>query len=61
VGRVTLVLLDTNVPENPQDLQDVTDELYGGDGEMRIRQEIVLGVGGIRALLALKLRPASST
>jgi starch phosphorylase len=57
VGRVTLVLLDTNVPENPQDLQDITDELYGGDGDMRIRQEIVLGVGGIRALLALDLRP----
>jgi starch phosphorylase len=57
VGRVTLVLLDTNVPENPPDLQDVTDELYGGDGDTRIRQEIVLGVGGIRALLALDLRP----
>ena len=57
VGRVTLVLLDTNVPENPQDLQDLTDELYGGDGDTRIRQEIVLGVGGIRALLALNLRP----
>jgi starch phosphorylase len=57
VGRVTLVLLDTNVPENPPDLQDITDQLYGGDGDMRIRQEIVLGMGGIRALLALGLRP----
>ena len=57
VGRVTLVLLDTNVAENPPDLQDVTDELYGGDTEMRVRQETVLGVGGVRALLALELRP----
>ena len=57
VGRVTLVLLDANIPENPPDLQDVTDELYGGDGDLRIKQEIVLGVGGIRALLALNLRP----
>jgi starch phosphorylase len=57
VGRVTLVLLDANLPENPSDLQDITGELYGGDSEMRIRQEIVLGVGGIRALLALDLRP----
>ena len=62
VGRVTLVLLDTNIPENPPDLQDVTDELYGGDSEMRIRQEIVLGIGGVRALA--RARPharASST
>ena len=57
VGRVRLVLLDTNIPENPQDLQDVTDELYGGDLETRIRQEIVLGIGGVRALEALGLRP----
>jgi starch phosphorylase len=57
VGRVTLLLLDANIPENPPDLQDVTGELYGGDSEMRIRQEIVLGVGGIRALLALGLKP----
>jgi starch phosphorylase len=55
VGRVTLVLLDTNLPENPREIQDVTDELYGGDGETRIRQEIVLGVGGMRALRALGL------
>ena len=58
VGRITLVLLDANIPENPPDLQDITGELYGGDSEMRIRQEIVLGVGGIRALLALGLSPA---
>ncbi|HVO11299.1 MAG TPA: alpha-glucan family phosphorylase, partial [Vicinamibacteria bacterium] len=58
VGRVPLVLLDTNLPENPQDLQDVTDQLYGGDHETRIRQEIVLGIGGLRALHALGLQPA---
>ena len=57
VGRVTLVLLDANIPENPQDLQDVTDQLYGGDGEMRIRQEVVLGIGGVRMLLALGMHP----
>jgi starch phosphorylase len=57
VGRVLLVLLDTNIAENSPDLQDITGELYGGDSEMRIRQEIVLGVGGIRSLLALGLRP----
>jgi len=57
VGRVTLILLDTNIAENPADLQDITGELYGGDSDMRIRQEIVLGVGGVRALRALDLRP----
>ncbi|MFH1175813.1 MAG: alpha-glucan family phosphorylase, partial [Acidobacteriota bacterium] len=56
VGRVTLVLLDTNVPENPRDFQDLTDELYGGDDEVRIKQEILLGIGGMRALDALGLR-----
>jgi starch phosphorylase len=56
VGRVTLVLLDTNLPENPRDIQDVTDELYGGDVELRIRQEVVLGIGGMRALDAVGLR-----
>ncbi len=57
VGRVSLYLLDTNLPENPPHLRDVTSRLYGGDREMRIRQEIVLGVGGVRALGALGLRP----
>jgi starch phosphorylase len=56
VGRTLLVLLDTNLAENPRDLQDVTDELYGGDTETRIRQEVVLGIGGMRALDALGLR-----
>ncbi len=57
VGRVTLLLLDSNIPENPPDLQDITDELYGGDGDLRIQQEMVLGIAGVRALMALGLRP----
>ncbi|HQG46136.1 MAG TPA: alpha-glucan family phosphorylase, partial [bacterium] len=57
VGRVPLYLLDTNVPENIQEDQDITDVLYGGEEEMRIKQEIVLGIGGIRALEILGLRP----
>jgi starch phosphorylase len=57
VGRVTLVLLDTNLPdENPPQYKDITDQLYGGDGDRRILQEIVLGIGGVRALDALGLR-----
>ncbi len=57
VGRVALVLLDSNLPENPPDLRDTTDELYGGDGELRLRQELVLGIGGVRVLRALGLAP----
>ena len=58
VGRVTLYLLDTNIPENllPQD-RGITDSLYGGDTDRRMRQEFVLGVGGLRALKALGLEP----
>ena len=57
VGRVALYLLDSNIPENPTHLRQVTSRLYGGDLEMRIRQEILLGIGGIRALWALGLEP----
>ena len=53
-----LYLLDTNIPLNlHSDDRHVTDQLYGGDREMRIRQEIVLGIGGYRALQALGLHP----
>ncbi len=53
VGRVPLYLLDTNMPENsPQD-REITRNLYGGDVETRIQQEIVLGIGGVRALRAV--------
>jgi starch phosphorylase len=58
VGRTRLFLLDTNVAENvrPED-RAITDQLYGGDNETRIRQEIVLGIGGLRALQAMGLEP----
>ena len=57
VGRVKLFLLDTNIPDNllPQD-RDITDSLYGGDHDTRMRQEIVLGIGGARALEGHGLR-----
>ena len=57
VGRVRLYLLDTNVPSNPPEAIAVTDRLYGGDEEHRLRQEIVLGIGGVRALRALDIHP----
>jgi glycogen phosphorylase len=53
VGRIPLYLLDTDVEENPPDLRSITDRLYGGDTEHRLRQEILLGIGGVRALDAL--------
>jgi starch phosphorylase len=53
VGRTRLYLLDTDVEENPDWAREITDALYGGDREHRIHQEIVLGVGGIRALREL--------
>ncbi len=58
VGRVPLYLLDTDVPENRAEDRQITGQLYGGDREMRMRQEVVLGVGGIRALEALGIEPA---
>jgi len=58
VGRVPLYLLDTNLEVNGSPARDITDQLYGGDVEMRIQQEIMLGIGGIRALDKLGIRPA---
>ncbi|GAA4114011.1 glycosyltransferase family 1 protein [Nocardioides fonticola] len=52
VGRVPLLMLDTDVEGNPQAYIDVTDRLYGGNSEHRLRQELLLGVGGVRALRA---------
>ncbi|MEL4318092.1 alpha-glucan family phosphorylase [Leifsonia sp. YIM 134122] len=52
VGRVRLLLLDTDIPENADDLRQITDRLYGGGGEHRLLQEILLGIGGVRAVLA---------
>ncbi len=52
VGRVPLLLLDSDVAENDHDLRTITDRLYGGDQEHRIRQEILAGIGGVRAVRA---------
>ncbi len=58
VGRIVLYLLDTDIPENVEEDRLITAQLYGGDLEMRIRQEIVLGVGGVHALHAMKITPS---
>ena len=58
MGRTLLLLLDSDVDGNPPHLRGLTGRLYGGDEVTRIRQEILLGVGGLRALRALELRPA---
>jgi starch phosphorylase len=56
-GHIKLYLLDTNIPENSEADRRITHQLYGGDREMRIQQELVLGIGGVRALRELGLRP----
>ena len=53
VGRVTIYLLDTDLPENAPWDRELSARLYGGDRETRIQQEIILGIGGVRALKAL--------
>jgi glycogen phosphorylase len=58
LGRTKLFLLDTNLKENSPAAREITSELYGGDREMRIRQEIVLGIGGVRMLRAMGISPA---
>jgi len=58
VGRVQLYLLDADLPVNRQEDRQITYRLYDGDSSMRIRQEILLGIGGIRALQKLNLQPA---
>src|SRR3984893_1531058 len=57
VGRVPLYRLDTNIPQNSQEDRNITAQLYGGDNDTRIRQEMILGIGGIRALRALDKLP----
>ncbi|MBC8490948.1 MAG: alpha-glucan family phosphorylase, partial [Candidatus Marinimicrobia bacterium] len=57
VGRIPLYLLDANVDENTESDRKITAELYGGDKEMRIRQEILLGMGGVRILKFLGITP----
>ena len=57
VGNTQLYLLDTDLAENSQSDRDIVHQLYGGDRRTRIEQEILLGVGGVRALRALNIRP----
>ncbi len=57
VGRVTLYLLDSDIPENLEEYRGITARLYGGDQEMRIQQEIVLGIGGVTLLNSLGYNP----
>ncbi|MGH8132745.1 MAG: alpha-glucan family phosphorylase, partial [Steroidobacteraceae bacterium] len=57
-GRVPVYLLDTNCPENVPSDRDITHRLYGGDESTRVRQEMILGIGGLRALRALGFNPA---
>ncbi len=60
VGRVPLYLLDTNIQQNAEILEyrDITDQLYGGNTDTRIMQEIILGIGGMRALKLLGIEPS---
>ncbi|HZT78674.1 MAG TPA: alpha-glucan family phosphorylase [Gemmataceae bacterium] len=57
VGRIPLYLLDTNIPQNNPDDRGITGRLYGGDNDMRVRQEMILGIGGVRALRAVGKAP----
>ncbi len=57
VGRVPLYLLDTNLEENRAEDRTITRTLYGGNNETRIQQEVLLGIGGIRALTAMGIHP----
>ena len=57
VGRVSLYLLDTDIDDNRWEDRSITHQLYGGDNENRLRQELLLGVGGMRALKAIGLEP----
>ena len=57
IGHVRLILLDTDLEENTPEDRDIAHQLYGGDRHTRIRQEIILGIGGPRALSAMGLKP----
>lgn len=57
VGRISLYLLDADIEDNHWDDRAITHQLYGGDNEMRIRQEVLLGIGGARLIKALQLHP----
>ncbi len=57
VGRCDLFLLDSDVEGNTPEDRELTSRLYGGDGRVRVHQELLLGVGGLRALKALGITP----
>ena len=57
VGRTRLILLDTDIEDNPADFRDITRELYVADREKRLQQEVVLGIGGVMALERLDIHP----
>ncbi|MFA6472948.1 MAG: alpha-glucan family phosphorylase, partial [Candidatus Latescibacterota bacterium] len=57
IGRVPLFLLDTNIDDNSKENRSITSSLYGGDQEIRLKQEILLGIGGLRALHAMDIWP----
>lgn len=59
VGRSTILLLDTNLPENQENHRNITAHVYGGDSATRIAQEIVLGIGGVRMLRAMGITPST--
>ncbi len=58
LGRVSLYLLDTDLPENTPADRELSHRLYTGDAEMRFKQECILGIGGVRILRALEIDPA---
>jgi len=58
IGRVPLILLDTNIAENPPAIRDITARLYNSEPGIRLAQEILLGVGGMRALHAMGIEPS---
>ncbi len=58
VGRIPLYLLDTNIIENPQTIREISSTLYSGGLKIRLAQEVLLGIGGIRALKSMGINPA---
>jgi len=58
VGNVPLILLDTEIPQNPPEFREISWRLYGGDKKMRLHQELLLGIGGFKALIALGYEPS---
>lgn len=58
IGQTRLILLDTDIEDNPPHLRDITHELYVADKPVRLQQELILGLGGLRALDALSIEPA---